>query len=316
MLKLSPYKPVDKPLWDAFVKNARNGLFWLQRDYLGYNEDRITDHSILFLKDERKVVGALPANREDRTLNSYGGLPFGGLILARGAGLHDISQMLDLLAAHMRTEGLERLVFTPMPSPYQKTEGDEVEVLLQERGAHLRQTRLTSMLRLKADGLPELLSSRRLKQIRKARRCYPLELGITEDAEEIWPALERFLRDRFGRSPIHSLEEIRKLKKAFPENIYFLTAKEESRLVGGLIVFVFEKVLRLQACFRVGENQSDYLSTRLDLFAMKTFADSCGVCDVGTSYDPVTGNLQAELFRYKEYLGARGIALCSWEWIP
>ncbi|MCC5788628.1 MAG: hypothetical protein JJT75_03255 [Opitutales bacterium] len=242
-------------------------------------------------------------------------MPFGGLVLARDVGVNEISKMLDLLSKHMREEGFSRLILTPMPSLYQEIEGDELEALLQERGALLRESRLTSMLRVNADGLPGLLSSRYLKKIRQGRRRYPLEFGITEDAGEIWPSLEHFLQERFGRDPVHSLEEIRELKRAFPENIYFLTAKEEARLVGGLLVFVFKNVLRLQAYFRATENQPDYLSARLDLFAMKTFADSCRICDVGTSYDPCSGKLQDGVNWYKEHLGARGILVRSWEWV-
>ncbi len=129
-LKICKYQARDQSIWDGFIKQARNGLFWFLRDYLAHYGNRIQDHSLMFVKNDDEVIGALPANRDGNTLRSHGGLPFGGLVLAREAGMDEIAAMLDLLAEYMRGADLNRLILTNMPALYQQIQGDEVECLL------------------------------------------------------------------------------------------------------------------------------------------------------------------------------------------
>ncbi len=313
-LRICRYQAGDQFLWDSFVRQARNGLFWFLRDYLDYYGERIRDHSLMFLTDNGEVIGALPANEDGSNLRSHGGLPFGGLMLSRSAGMEEISSMLDLLADYMREAGFDQLILTNMPTPYQQIEGDEVEYLLKERGAQSAGMRLTSVLRVTGAGIPELFPRSQCKKLRYSERRYPVDFSETDEVDEIWPMLENFMMRRFGSRPVHSLPEIRRLKSAFPANIRFLVGRSSGQLVGGQMVFILDQVARLQTSFRSEENRGDDFSMRLDLFSMEVLGKICPVWDFGTSYDPATGELQPSLFWHKERLGARGVAIRSWEW--
>ncbi len=52
MIEIKRYKG-EKELWDNFVKNSKNGVFFFLRDYMEYHADRFEDHSLIFLNIKR-----------------------------------------------------------------------------------------------------------------------------------------------------------------------------------------------------------------------------------------------------------------------
>lgn len=48
MLCLESYTQNDKPLWNAFNAESKNGLFMFDRDYMDYHSDRFVDNSLMF----------------------------------------------------------------------------------------------------------------------------------------------------------------------------------------------------------------------------------------------------------------------------
>ena len=45
MFEIRKYTDADKEVWNAFVVQARNATFLLNRSYMDYHSDRFTDHA-------------------------------------------------------------------------------------------------------------------------------------------------------------------------------------------------------------------------------------------------------------------------------
>ena len=79
MIKIKKYDLKYKDQWDSFISSSKNGNFLFYRDYMEYHNDRFTDFSLIFIKNN-KIIALLPANIDEDVLFSHGGLTFGGVI--------------------------------------------------------------------------------------------------------------------------------------------------------------------------------------------------------------------------------------------
>ena len=106
MIKIKRYGPDKKELWDNFVKNSKNGVFFFLRDYMEYHADRFEDHSLIFFKDD-ELVALMPANAEGDTLFSHAGLTFGGIITNQKMNNDLMLDIFDSLKEYLKENGLK-----------------------------------------------------------------------------------------------------------------------------------------------------------------------------------------------------------------
>lgn len=78
MISIIPYITNKKDTWNNFNKDAKNGLFMFDRNYMDYHSDRFMDNSLMFYEDE-KLIALLPCNVVENILYSHQGLTFGVL---------------------------------------------------------------------------------------------------------------------------------------------------------------------------------------------------------------------------------------------
>ena len=109
MITVAPYinNGSTRKAWDAFAAASRNGTFLFRRDFMEYHSDRFEDASLL-IYDGNKLLGLLPANRSRRdaaTVESHGGLTYGGLLLGDKATAMLTGQMLHAAAEYYLAQG-------------------------------------------------------------------------------------------------------------------------------------------------------------------------------------------------------------------
>ena len=106
MMNIRRYTPADAPLWDAFVRDARNATFLFERAYMDYHQDRFQDHSLLFYNDKEVLVAVLPANANDRAIWSHQGLTYGGFVLNKKAHATEVGEMFDATRVYLNEAGI------------------------------------------------------------------------------------------------------------------------------------------------------------------------------------------------------------------
>jgi len=250
-MRLIPYKDTHKDVWDAVVRESRNGTFLLFRDYMDYHKDRFADVSLIFCNEKDKPFACLPASggKGGQPVCSHAGLTYGGLLLSPSATATDARRALASAAAYYAEHGYNQLVYKPVPHIYHRTPSEEDLYWLFRAGAELKSRAISTAVSLR-DPLP--LSQLRKRKAAKAKRLglHVCEGGGDEDDSDwqaFWQVLDWVLKEYHGTRPVHSLEEILLLHSRFPHSIRLFTVKNAAgSVVAGCVAFVSCQVVHIQ----------------------------------------------------------------------
>ena len=313
MIKVAPYinNAENRKVWDKFVSASRNGTFLFRRDFMEYHSDRFEDASLL-IYDDQKLLGLLPANRSRRdaaTVESHGGLTYGGLLLGDKATAMLTGKMLHAAAEYYLAQGYKQLVYKPTPYIYHRQPTEEPLYWLSRAGATLETRNVSTAVSLR-NPLP--LSELRGRKCRQAQNVY-LRIRseksgalADEDYPAYWDLLTDTLEQRHGVRPVHSLEEVKQLKSLFPNEIKLYTAEREGALLAGVLCFDCGNVVHAQYIAAGAEARTcgalDLLfATLLEIYSDRAYFD------FGISNEPETGRINEGLIFQKEGFGGRAV---------
>ena len=117
MFEIQRYSPDKAIEWNQFVVQSKNGTFLFDRRYMDYHSDRFIDHSLMIYKRGR-LYALLPGNVPNGTFYSHQGLTYGGLIMNDRTTAADVVQIFRSLNVLLKQEGLDRVVYKPVPWIY------------------------------------------------------------------------------------------------------------------------------------------------------------------------------------------------------
>lgn len=241
-IKADIYLPKDKDTWDAQVSVSRNATFLFRRDYMDYHSDRYNDHSLVF-RSAGEPVALLPANEDDGTLISHGGLTYGGLLVSRRCGGTEVMKIFDAMINHLREYGIRRIIYKPVPHIYHCAPAEEELYALYRYGAKLTGRTLSSTVILPSGAAH--FSKLRSRCIKKGLKN-GVSVRETVDFAPFWQILTANLAERHSVSPVHTLEEITLLQSRFPENIRLYISEKEGELLAGIVVYETPRCVHAQ----------------------------------------------------------------------
>lgn len=277
-----------------------------------YHSDRFEDASLLIYDDKKQLIGLLPANRSRRdaaTVESHGGLTYGGLLLGDKATAMLTGKMLHVAAEYYLAQGYGQLAYKPTPYIYHRQPTEEPLYWLYRAGATLETRNVSTAVNLR-DPLP--LSELRERKYRKAQNaCLQISREkcgalADEDYPVFWDLLTETLEQRHGVRPVHSLEEIKLLKSFFPNEIKLYTAERDGALLAGVLCFDCGNVVHAQYIAAGLEARACgaldmLLATLLQMYSDRAYFD------FGISNDPETGRINEGLIFQKEGFGGRAV---------
>lgn len=245
-MNVVPYSDESRDRWDQFVAESSNGTFLHSRRFLSYHGTRFEDVSLLAHDSKDRLVGVLPAavNPRDHTeVVSHPGITYGGLIHARKLGGGDVLRALEVILEQYRRQGFRRFLYLPVPRVFQAVPSEDDLYALFRLGAHRYRCDLSAVIDL-ARRPP--VSKRRARRLKEAA-----ELGVTvrRDLEELdayWGILAENLAERHGKSPVHSLGQMRDLAGRFPDEIALASGHLDSEVVAGAVLFTTGAVVHTQ----------------------------------------------------------------------
>ena len=305
VIEVVPYGNDMADTWNAFVAASKNGTFLLHRDYMDYHADRFVDCSLLFYK-KGELMAALPANyrAEEQAVYSHGGLTYGGLLLSERITVADTMQVMACAAEWMRlTLGVKEWIYKPVPHIYHRAPAEEDLYALFRQEATLV-----------ARGVSAAIANDNTLPVQELRRRGAKKAiannVVYEESDalpEFWSILEEVLAGRHDCRPVHTVEEMERLKCAFPDNIRLFVAKADGRVVAGTLIYETEQVAHAQYIAASAEGRSvgalDGLFCHLitEVFAGKKFFDFGISTEQGGRY------LNEGLAFQKEGFGARAV---------
>lgn len=228
--------------WNTFLETAKNRHFFFYREYMEYHNDRFQDFSLIFYGDNKKIVALLPCNISGRTVISHGGLTFGGFIVGKDMSVEIFLRMFDLLLLYLKENNIYELIYKSMPYIYHQYPCQEDLYVLFKYNAKLIRRDVSSAIYLPC----------RYKY-RKGRKCmikrgysHGFSLTESEDYDAFVVALNKVLYKYHNCKAVHSAEELRLLKKRFPDNIWLYVVKDGETLLAGTLIFINDDVVHTQ----------------------------------------------------------------------
>lgn len=297
---IKQYEPKDYKSWNSFVGKAKNGTFLFHRDFIEYHNDRFRDYSLIVLENE-KWVAVLPANVVGNEVFSHQGLTYGGLVYNEKLKLASVIETFKSVLCFLNDNKIEQLQLKLIPSIYHQKPAEELNYALFLAEAQLIRRDSLSVIDL---SLKPHIASGRNEGIFKGKKN-KLEIKEVDDFEEFWnEILILNLAQKHQAKPVHSLQEMIKLKKFFPDNIRQFNVYENGIIVAGTTIFETETAAHCQYISGIAHKNElggiDLLFHHLitDVFKNKPFFD------FGTSNEYQGRKLNSGLSYWKESFGA------------
>lgn len=308
-MQVECYTAAAEDEWNDFVRSSRNGTFLFHRDYMEYHRDRFQDHSLL-IRDQKGTLSALlPANRNGSTLESHGGLTYGGLVVGDRIKTVQMLQALDAILKHLATSGLHRIVYRAVPHIYHRRPAEEDLYALHRRGAKVVDRNVLSVV---APAARVPLQSRRKRSLKKAEKA-GLRVSESSELESYWSLLTEVLRTTYDSRPVHSLEEIERLQARFPGNIRLFSCHREDTLLAGVLVYEDAMVARSQYIASSGPGKRHNALDLVFQLLLETIYSTKPFFDFGSSAGDSEHGLNVGVLGYKESWGARAVVQDTYE---
>ncbi len=290
--------------WNDAVKASRNGTFIHLRAYMDYHSDRFADHSLIARDDKGRIIAVLPAHMRGKTLSSHSGLTFAGWLMTPRADTPAMMEIWRLMTEYAARKGIHTLIYKPVPYIYHRSPADDDIYPLWRAGGRLTTVMPSSAIDLTGTMNFDMAAR---QGSRKAEQA-----GITVERSdrwtEFWEILTDRLDERYGASPVHTIDEILLLHSRFPDNIRLYTACLDGDILAGTVVYVnpgttahsqytasTSRGRDMRSLALLYRHVTDVLSTEVRYF------------DYGTSCENAGRTLNTGLLRQKSGYGARAV---------
>ena len=298
--RVTKYTTSDYSNWNAFVDQAKNATFLFHRDFMEYHQDRFEDFSLLVF-DKNKLVAILPANRVDDTVYSHQGLTYGGLVYNNKIKLEKIISIFRSILFFLSENEIKKIQIKILPAIYQEQPAEELTYALFLAEAKLERRDSLAVIDLST---PYFITNGRKEGIRKGIHAN-LKIKEVYHFEDFWnKILIPNLINKHEAKPVHSLDEITKLKMLFPDNIRQFNVYHKEQIVAGTTVFESKKVAHSQY---ISANETKNKNGSLDLlhyYLLTEVFKEKQFFDFGVSNECQGRKLNTGLAFWKESFGA------------
>ncbi len=311
MFEIRRYADSSSTAWNDFVKRSKQGTFLFDRRYMDYHRDRFSDYSLLFYKKE-KLYALLPANIDGDTLWSHQGLTYGGLITDTHATTAEVCTLFEELNIFLRSQGIHHVVYKPMPWIYQRLPAEEdLYAIFNRCHAQLMVRNVSSTI--------EQDRALKWRRIRKygADKAEKEGIRVVQDDSayaDFWQVLEDNLLSTYQAHPVHRLEEIMKLHRAFPDNIKLYVAYFNGKVLGGTLLYITSQVVHAQYISATPEGKHLHAIDAIFRQILTKDYQSCRYFDFGISNEDRGRYLNEGLIYQKEGFGGRGVCYDWYDW--
>lgn len=252
MIEVRPYAPEYADEWDKFVLTSNNGtLFHLQKFFSYHPDGRFQFHHLLFY-DDGKLVALLPAAvvENGQCLESPMGASYGGFVLRWDMKYVLNEHLVDALLDYASKQGFKKILLTHAPPIYQNRLCQDIDYALAYKGFDFERHYISHAIHLEPrENFISQFSATARRYIHQCERNSDLTIHHYSDLrgyDEFYPILVDN-KSRHGAKPTHTLEELYRLKKLFPDAIHLFLVRYKGKAIGGSVMFVCNAQVSL--CF-------------------------------------------------------------------
>lgn len=308
MIKIEKYNSSLSNKWNNFVREAKNGLFFFERDFMDYHSDRFTDHSLLIFKGDT-ILAILPANEKDDIIYSHQGLTFGSLLMSKKIKVSEVLTIFEEIKTYYKLLGFSKLIYKAIPYPFVSYPAQEDLYALFRNNAKLIRRDISSIIEL--NNKIEFSSSKK-NQVNKLTK---LGFSIKEEKDytSFWELLNYILLKHHNVQSVHTLEEISLLANRKPNNVKLFTLTDEAELLAGIVVFIFGDLVHTQYMSNSDNGRKRGALSFINYYLINEVFKNKKYYSFGISTENNGQFLNEGLISQKEEMGGRGICLDTYE---
>lgn len=310
MFEVKLYTHTNKIEWDQFVENSKNGTFLFKRDYMDYHADRFVDFSLMIYR-KGKLYTILPANRKEDILYSHQGLTYGGFVMSNKVTTTEILDVVQETSKFLKANGIVKVIYKAIPYIYHRVPAEEdLYAIFKISDAKIIGRNISSTIYQK--NKIKFIESRKAG-IRKANNNN-IVISQSDDFGAFWKILNENLLNKYGKAPVHTLDEIQLLSTRFNKNIKLYLATYDDVPVGGTLLYITNQVIHTQyiSASMTGKEMGA-LDLLFDYLINKEFIDY-EFFDFGQSTEEMGTILNESLIFQKEGFGGRGVMYDIYEY--
>jgi len=271
---------------------------------MDYHAERFEDHSLMIYNEKGKLIALLPANLKESVLYSHQGLTFGGLLIDASMRTEMVLDIFRSIRSYAIEQGLSKLVYKCMPYIYHTMPAEEDRYALFMNNACLIRRDVSATISL---GQVVRYSKGRKWTVNKAKK-ENIQIEEEQDLTGFWRLLEDTILQQHGSKPVHSLQEIMRLKESFPKNIRLFIAKKDDVLLSGALIYENKDIVHTQYLANSEKGRElGALDVLLDYLIKDVYKDK-KYFDFGISNEDQGRILNTGLMAQKEGFGARAVA--------
>lgn len=313
MIKVVRYDFLRKNEWNEFIKCAKNSLFMFDRNYMEYHSDRFQDHSLMFYeKDE--LVAVLPISQHGNEFISHGGLTYGGMITGDRMKQTVMLGCFSALEEYCVNNSINSIRYKAIPFIYHIQPAEEDLFALYYKGAILEKVEASTVIKLKE---PCKMAKLRKRQINKA-----MHTGIVVEMDDSFDTYcsfmqiqDKILLERHNVNAVHSGKEMYLLHSRFPNNIHLYSARYKGELLGGVILFIYQKAIHTQyLCANEKAREIGALDAVINDI-IEEYRETKEWLDFGISTEKEGHYLNEGLISQKEGFGGRTNIYTTWKMV-
>jgi len=308
MINIAEYEVNVKSEWDEFVKKSPVGNFLHTREFLSYHGDKFNDKS-LYIKDNKgkliAVFNAAEALDDSSCIVSHPGSTYGGLVASANCKGSTCIKSIEAIAEYYLNAGYKKLIYKAVPYIYHCSPSQDDLYALFRLNAKRVQSDLSACVDLNSRGK---ISGRRKRALKKAFAASVEVKQGRKFIEPLWEILLDNLQRKHDASPVHALDEIKKLYEMFSDDIEFVVATLNEEVISGVVLFNSKNVAHAQY---IASSETGYQSSGLDVVfdfcIKKSMANGKRYFDFGTSNEKSGLFLNDGLYQFKSEFGAGGV---------
>jgi len=239
----------------------------------------------------------------DAVFYSHQGLTYGGLVTSSKITAIDVIAIFESLSLFLKENKIKEVVYKVLPLIYHKQPMQEDIYTLFRLQAEKISCTLSSTI---FNDNKILFTESRKSGLRKAQKM-GVSVHESDDFKYFWDILDDNLSNNHGVKPVHTLEEIQKLRNLFPENIKLFCCFVNEKIIAGTILFLMDNLIHVQY---ISANEEGKQSGAIDLLfdqIINNIFSNVEIIDFGHSNEDSGKYLNERLIFQKEGFGGRGV---------
>ena len=303
MFSIKTYNDSYKVEWNNFVDISKNSTFLFKREFMDYHAEKFEDFSLLIFYNS-DLIALFPCNIRDGEVYSHEGLSYGGVIVKTDLKFLKYIELFTHLLKYFDEKSIKKLYIKQIPSIYNSNFNGELDYLSFVTGAKIYRRDIISVIDMQNENK---ISKDRIQGYKRGVKN-KLEIKETDDLDDFWNSiLIPTLSNRHSVNPVHSLKDIKKLKRVFNTNIKQFNVYHEDQLVAGTTIFLTKNVAHVQY---IGSNSEKNSLGSLDFLfynLITEYLSDFKYFDFGNSHEQQGMKINKGLNYWKEGYGARSL---------